>query len=234
MRDNWLTFWSKQSRSSSGPGAATGRAEISERQFQLIAEDIKRKLGADSEDIILDVGCGNGFITSNIANICSFVIGTDFCGELLKTAVDKYKLANMEYIQCEASKLPFRDNSFDGAVCYSVLLYLSWTSVSEVIKELRRVCKVDAVIVLGDIPDRSRKGKYRSRFKELLVEINRYVRRFMGLSWHPQFAWFSKDELLEFIHGLGLSGEIESQHDGLPYSHYRFDLIIRNTKGDGP
>lgn len=78
-------------------------------------ENFLAKLSPKS--IILDVGCGNG---KYLNNTNTYNIGCDFSGNLLRIC----KKRNFEVVQCDMTKLPFREGSFDALICIAALHHI--------------------------------------------------------------------------------------------------------------
>lgn len=94
----------------------------------------------DNNSYILDIGCGNGYYTYNIANDleCS-VIGLDISKTMINEA-SKKKLNNLNYVVSSSSHLPFKDNSIDVIVsCFSPL---DLNEVKRVLKNNGKIIKV--------------------------------------------------------------------------------------------
>jgi len=76
---------------------------------------------------ILDMGCGNGFITKEIAK--SFpntkITAVDIEKEKVDYAKRYNKSANVKYVQGNLFYLPFKKGSFDLVVCNEVLEHLT-------------------------------------------------------------------------------------------------------------
>lgn len=102
---------------------------------------------------MLDLNCGNGVVTRQISPKVHSIVGTDVSRHLLDYAKNKPGLDNIEYIRAEAALLPFEDNSFD--VVFSRFSFTHFMHRSEVINEMRRVCKPGGFISLLErvIPD---------------------------------------------------------------------------------
>jgi len=95
----------------------------------------------------LEIGCGAGMLAQYIAPKCKYT-GVDFS----KSSIEKHKqiLGNKVFV-AEANKLPFEDNEFDKAFCYSVFHYFpSYTYVGEALEEINRVSK--GIYMIGDLP----------------------------------------------------------------------------------
>lgn len=70
---------------------------------------------------VLDVGCGEGYGTRELARHARFVIGLDADATVLQAARRRYVAANLRWICGEADALPFRDGSIDLLCCFQVL-----------------------------------------------------------------------------------------------------------------
>ncbi len=69
------------------------------RDFNAEAEDIVDKLKIESEDLVIDFGCGTGAIALNLAKYCKKVICVDISSEMLdilKTKAIKDDIKNIE------------------------------------------------------------------------------------------------------------------------------------------
>jgi ubiquinone/menaquinone biosynthesis C-methylase UbiE len=106
-----------------------------------MALEISRALPANSR--ILDVGCGNGFITHHLSAIFgSRVIGIDLAPA---TA------AAIDYRQFDGKHFPVADNSMDTVLFCYVLHHAQ--DLSKVMAEMRRVLsKGGLAVVYEDIP----------------------------------------------------------------------------------
>lgn len=74
--------------------------------------------------VALDVACGTGMYTRNIARKASKVYGIDISEGMLKTALKYSKLHglnNIIFARASADNLPFKDNFFDGVSCCCAL-----------------------------------------------------------------------------------------------------------------
>lgn len=68
----------------------------------------------------LEVGCGEGRVTRDLATRGHRVVAADATETLIRLAKDADP--NSSYLRCDAACLPFRDESFDLAVFYNSLM----------------------------------------------------------------------------------------------------------------
>ncbi|MCL6545105.1 MAG: methyltransferase domain-containing protein [Bryobacteraceae bacterium] len=86
---------------------------------------------------VLDAGCGTGYGTAELARAAVRVVGADLSAEAVEYAHRQYAAPNLEFVQADCARLPFRDASFDLAVSFELIEHLDdWRSF---LHELRRV-----------------------------------------------------------------------------------------------
>lgn len=93
----------------------------------------------DTEETVIDIGCGNGFMLNEISKKKpnKSLFGYDLKKPEGKTVY--------EFIQGNVEKLPFEDNSFDTVICCHTVEHL--LSLELCINELVRITKKQLIIV---------------------------------------------------------------------------------------
>ncbi|MEA2054338.1 MAG: methyltransferase domain-containing protein [Candidatus Thermoplasmatota archaeon] len=127
-----------------------------EQQALETAEDrhpIYIKAGLKDAELILDVGCGSGAVTKDLAaHTNGTVIALDGSLDMVSTA--RKILADTENVQLctgDAHSLPFKKNSFDIAICNLVLMWSK--GPQKVVNEMARVVKPGGKVVASLEPD---------------------------------------------------------------------------------
>jgi ubiquinone/menaquinone biosynthesis C-methylase UbiE len=95
----------------------------------------------------LDIGCGVGYGTAELAYHARAVFGIDVADDALRYARTHYALQHAHYARASASALPFADSSFDVATAFEVIEHLSdWRAL---LTEARRVLRRDGVFFVS-------------------------------------------------------------------------------------
>lgn len=104
-----------------------------------------------SQSQILDVGCGPGVLTAEVARRYSNaeIIGLDISPQRLEYATQQTSLENLHFQCANSTHLPFPDNSFDLVYSRFMLEYLS--DPLSAVSEMVRVCKPGGRVILQDI-----------------------------------------------------------------------------------
>lgn len=137
------------------------------------APDVKEYLAPKPVDKYLDVGCG-----ANLANYrldlwpCEFY-GVDISPKLIKAMKDFVLRKNLKIgglWVAEAAELPFADFYFDIASMIGVLEYCTLEYTEKSLKELHRVLKPNARLIL-DIPNLNHD------LCQTMFELEKYLQR---------------------------------------------------------
>ncbi|KAJ5781832.1 S-adenosyl-L-methionine-dependent methyltransferase [Penicillium psychrosexuale] len=113
---------------------------------------------------ILDIGCGPGSITLDLATLVpqGTVIGIDYSGTAISSAkelVHKRKVDNATFEVADFLDLPYEDETFDIVCAHQFLIHLpnasSKIGTVEGLKEMRRVCKTGGLVCARECDWRS-------------------------------------------------------------------------------
>lgn len=207
----------------------------------LIVEDIIKKLVLNGQQKLLEVGCGECHIAKKIKSSTTSIIATDFSHEIV-SLIQQSNLG-IEIKWAEASKLPFRDKSFDRVLCYDVVHYfpdLDYTH--KAIKEMIRVCKKGGIILIGDIPNKKKRFNfYFPKHKIKILTPLKIIKFWFSLAklfiqrlsegkiktkLLFDWLWYDLNSLSEFINLLGYESKILDPPQQLFTSAFRNDILI--------
>ena len=105
---------------------------------------------AKTGSIILDVATGTGEQAFAFAKRGYNVTGVDFSEAMLKVANRKNRYGNVKFEVADATKLPFKANSFDVACVSFALHEMPLTIREKALREMVRVTKPEGTIVVVD------------------------------------------------------------------------------------
>ena len=114
---------------------------IDKRWRRIVATELREILD-DPDAVVLDVACGTGDLSLELnRNSKAQIIGTDFCRPMLDVARKKTLATNsrIPYLEADAMKLSFADDSFDAVTIAFGLRNLA--NVADGLKELHRILK---------------------------------------------------------------------------------------------
>jgi ubiquinone/menaquinone biosynthesis C-methylase UbiE len=96
---------------------------------------------------VLDIGCGAGYGTAELAKIAHRVTGADTSLDALRYARDHYTAPNVQFLQASATALPFPDFSFDLAAAFEVIEHVD--NFRAMLTEAHRVLRSNGVLLVS-------------------------------------------------------------------------------------
>ncbi len=110
----------------------------------ILSEALSPQFAESKLNTGLDIGCGTGLSSIALAEYCNDVIGIDPSEDMLNQAT---KHPSVRYLLGSGSAISLPDNSVDVVSFAGVL---SYTNDAKTMKELRRVCRSDAILIVYD------------------------------------------------------------------------------------
>ena len=191
-------------------------------QLVLIVDAIITGLELTPEDLVVDLGCGNGVVTERVAERVARVAGIDVSKPLLEAARSNHARTNCTYHVgdlAELGSLPIEDVT--KAYSYEVLQYLSTEETRAMLRTLIEQLGDSLLFFVGGIPERSRLKE----FYNTPARCSYYKQRIAEGT--EQFGhWWERDELVSLCAEFGLTCTPKDQTASLYTSHYRFDATV--------
>lgn len=178
-------------------------------------------------DRILDLAAGTGTSSASIAKSGATVIAADFSPGMIEVGREKYgRVRNMQFVEADATDLPFSDNEFDATTISFGLRNV--VEPKKAIAEMFRVTKPGGRIVICEFstpPNPVMKGLYDfylQRITPLLVKVSSSNPDAYDYLNESIQAWPAQAELASWLRGAGwtevkyknLTGGIVALHRG--------------------
>jgi len=239
MKNKWKDFWQKYrivNVAHDGDllyqcGLTVGGKPIGNELFASIISDISAGLELDRNDCVLDLCCGNGMITFELAKKVQSIIGIDFSREYISNANKYKKDENIEYILHDITKLnEIKDvlelKSINKVLLYGSLAYFTSKDFEVILDNLSRYSKHITTIFIGGILDRKKIWKfYDTPARKFDLLIKTVLRNDPGVG-----KWWAKSCIKKLSAKKGYSCCYLGQNPLLHTAHYRFDVVLTKEK----
>jgi 2-polyprenyl-3-methyl-5-hydroxy-6-metoxy-1,4-benzoquinol methylase len=235
-RRDWHEYWNRifikeridQEEALRQVGKTVMGTPVPLEQIVLLTDHIRTILRLTSADRAIDLGCGNGLITSRIAPYIGEVLGIDYSKPLLDVAASHFKGDNIDYalgdVSClDPDAVPFGHYTkvwscellqhLDPVILERLLFYLG-----------KRLADGYAILFCG-IPNKDElRAFYNTNERWKLYEKN------VSLGREQIGYWWEFQELYKAAHAAGMTIQIIDQPTGLYTSHYRFDALFEKNE----
>jgi len=161
---------------------------------------------------VLDVACGPGYVSASAKRLGAVPSGIDFSGEMVNRA--KKRNAGIKFVEGDAQKLPFAEETFDRVVINFGLLHFS--KPEKALSEAGRVLKHKGKLAftLWATPDDSPGAKITEDAFEKHANMD------VGLPKGPEYYLFAeKEQCRKVLEAAGFLGKTMS-----------FETVCKNWK----
>jgi ubiquinone/menaquinone biosynthesis C-methylase UbiE len=226
----WSRFWEERGKSHPADdpialdGWDYGISMMGAEEADMLRKQVANELSLTPESRFLEVGCGAGMFLLPLSETVGSAVGCDLAESMLKRA--RRINDKLEMQVAEASRLPYRSNTFDAILVYSVYHYFpSYEYATHVLGELYRVCRDRGRIWIGDVPEKTKKEKALLHRKQAMKQSV------------PKWSWPDVGELkhrfyddayfAEFCESMGCKYRIVPHSvEGYVQGKYRFNVYI--------
>jgi trans-aconitate methyltransferase len=202
-------------------GKTVNGIAVDDKQLKWITQNIISKLRLCQTDEVIDLCCGNGLITRDIAESASKIIGVDFSCGLIETAKSKSSAENITYV--ESDVLNLTDDFFKQASKYYMYEALQHFCMERTRMLLKKVsCRKGPVLFfIGSVPDKEKLWHYYDTVekKEFYLKRERENKPHMG-------RWWKRDELESVATQYGFKAHFCFQPPSFYTAYYRFDCLL--------
>jgi len=197
---------------------------LNHSQISEMVRDIAFKLRLSQDDSLLDLCCGNGVITAQLAEQCRAAVGVDFSRPLLTVAAADFSRPNLTYRLASAldlSALELKPASFTRVLLYDALQHFKPDELAPLLRAIKGIVSSDRLILLGGLPFRPYRRRYlNSPYKRLRYQYFRLTGRdLLG-------TWWRDSDIAAACAAAGMHYAIHPQPESFYNAAFRIDVTI--------
>lgn len=219
---NWIDFFNDLTVVTSNKICQNGGFFTMDKKiYKKAFNDINKKMRFAKDDIVLDIGCGNGEITKFILPLVKRVILADGASKMLEIAGQTTKdFKNTEFKLIDLNKLfnLSQFGTFNKILCYSVIHYLDdYQRLENLLKQMINALKPGGIILVGDIPLADKREEYLSKRKKKLL-----------LNFFADVKYFFKKKMTGFII-KNINNQVD-RRNSISFTRDKITRLINNLK----
>lgn len=154
--------------------------------YARILNRMKKKLNRNM--VVLELACGTGILSMQLAGNVKMLEATDFSTEMIKESKRKCHSSRLHFSVQDATALPYASETFDAVIISNALHIMP--SPEKALAEARRVLKPDGILIA---PTFTAAGSMFERIKIRIMELSGFR---VFHKWNPQ-------EYLDFLKANG-------------------------------
>lgn len=195
---------------------------VSQHQIDVIVDAIRDGLSLCHEDVLLDIGCGNGALSRYFFNDCSQFLGIDFSEYLISVAKANFeRLPLFTFEVCDAATYVDKEpdpTRFTKALCYGCFTYLTLVDAEHVLRQLSERFLHIRTLYIGNLPDKDRAHRFFPQGTDFSCLLNDNT--------SPIGIWRSKQEMTELAFATQWDVTFCSMPRDFYAAHYRYDAVL--------
>lgn len=205
-------------------GKTVAGQPVTPAQFMARISDIKSALHINPDDIVLDMCCGNGLITTEIAMLCKRIVGVDFSETLVNIARKYNAHENVNYV-C-ASVLDKDSMSIAGAgftkiYMYESLQHFTYEELPDILSVISILSIPTVEVFIGGIPNLEKIWDFYNTEEKQKEYMKRKSENREAIG-----TWWDIKYIVDTCREYGFAGESVAQNKDLDSAYYRFDVRL--------
>lgn len=228
---NWSEHWAHAPRTMA-PGdylrqvGKTYKGEpISPEQVEAHISDACAALSLGDDDVLLDLCCGNGVITTRLAERCRRVVGVDFSEPLIEIAQRVHAEGGTTYHCASVLELDSgwitRHGPFTRVLMNEALQHFQEWDLEAIVAAIMGATPAPTVLAFTGVPDYRRKWHFYNtpEWRAEYLKRQREGREAIG-------TWWAIEHFEDVAERFGLICEQRAQNPTLHSARYRMDVRL--------
>jgi ubiquinone/menaquinone biosynthesis C-methylase UbiE len=122
-------------------------------------------------ELILDLGCGTGFLFQHIDKTIRLLVGLDISSKALREAKKRTKnLSNIVLVRADADNTPFLDHIFDRV--FAITLLQNMPDPLKTITEMKRIGKPQAIFAVTGLKKKFTQESFVNLLKTARLKVS--------------------------------------------------------------
>jgi len=134
-------------------------------------EDALSSTELKPNEVVLDLGCGTGFLFQHINKSIRLLVGLDISSKALREAKKRTKnLSNIALIRADADNTPFRDKIFDRV--FAITLLQNMPDPLKTITEMKRIGKPQSMFLITGLKKKFTQKSFSDLLKMAQLKVS--------------------------------------------------------------
>ena len=195
-------------------------------QIGFIIEAIAAGLDLARTDVVLDLACGNGALSSRLFDRCAGLVGVDISPYLIEIAQKDFgRLPNCRFHAEDAVAYLKRErdtSAFTKALFYGAFQYFARADAVVALQTLHERFQHVSKVFIGNVPDKSRVAGFHRADAPDEADLNDHEAKF-GI-------WYLPQELEAIGRAAGWRASVSYMPAQFYASRYRFDVTLERAQ----
>ncbi|MAX60756.1 MAG: hypothetical protein CML93_03175 [Rhodobiaceae bacterium] len=184
----WYLSWNIRGKSDHAT-AGVGRGDLNENQLKELALESISLLGLNDNDVLLDIGCAQGYLTNIFSQKIKKAIGIDISSSSIEKAKTLYKAnKKIHFSQCkDEPSYNYEKENFSKIVCIDVVQYFTNDKqFNKLCSEIYRMLKPGGKALIGGI--RIKKDRENNENKKFTRTIRTILGKELAYLMHRTYT----------------------------------------------
>jgi cyclopropane fatty-acyl-phospholipid synthase-like methyltransferase len=195
---------------------------VNEAQITLIVNAVAAGLALRQDDVILDLACGNGALSSYFFDKCTGLVGVDMSPYMTEVAQKKFaRLPNYSFYRDDLISYVLHTRStstFTKALMYGAFQYISKKDAAVLLNALNERFSAVSRVFVGNLPDRRLADRFYRDRTPTEAELSDHEAR-IGV-------WYVPEEFETMARSAGWHTSFTQMPSEFYASTYRFDATL--------
>ena len=159
-------------------------------------EDVLSSTELKPNEVVLDLGCGTGFLFQHIDKTIRLLVGLDISSKALREAKKRTKnMSNTFLVRADADNTPFPDHIFDRI--FAITLLQNMPDPMKTITEMKRVGKPQSMFVITGLKKKFTQESFvalleRAWLKVVTLNTNQQLNGHIAVCTNAEFRRFPR------------------------------------------